>query len=527
MASACSKCGGQNDPDATACFTCGEPLGIAIRLGQVIDARFEIRDRLGRGGMGAVYRAYDRTLEEEVALKVLREDVAASPEASRRFRTEIKLARKVIHRNVCRIFEYGEDAGLTYIAMELVEGTDLKQLVTRAGQLPLREAFSIAIQVADGLEAIHHVGVIHRDLKASNIMIDAQGHVRLMDFGIAKAAAEDATGATATGHVVGTPSCMSPEQARGEKVDFRSDIYSLGVVIFELFAGQPLFDSETPLGLLMKHIHEPPQLQGPRAARLPASLVPVLAIALSKAREDRYPSAAAFSTALQKAMDASAGSEVTAQGSKPTLEVQPRLGGDAPWAVTRESASPAPTVGMAAEIPTIASSRAEAKTVALPPPRPRTSAAPEPKPAGPSRLAIGGGIAALLVLGALALYPRGPAEAPPVTPSPSPTPTATPSVAPVGAPVEVRLNATPWARVKVTPAGAAPEGFVAPRGDIVTPCALALPPGRYSVAFENGGLTKGFEATITVEPGEPNVFTFTMPGFDAARAAGASADASS
>src|SRR5262245_23609253 len=113
MPAACPKCGASNDPDVTACFTCGEPLVQSIRLGQLIDGRFEIRDRLGRGGMGAVYRAYDRKLEEEVALKVLREDVSGSAEAAKRFRTEIKLARKVIHRNVCRIFEYGEDAGLT------------------------------------------------------------------------------------------------------------------------------------------------------------------------------------------------------------------------------------------------------------------------------------------------------------------------------------------------------------------------------------------------------------------------------
>ncbi len=511
MASACAKCGGENDPDATACFTCGEPLVQTIRLGQMVDGRFEIRDRLGRGGMGAVYRAFDRKLEEEVALKVLREDVSGSAEARRRFITEIKLARKVIHRNVCRIFEYGEDAGLTYIAMELIEGTDLKQLVARAGQLPPREAFAIAIQVADGLEAIHHVGVIHRDLKASNIMIDGTGAVRLMDFGIAKEAAQDATGATATGHVVGTPSCMSPEQARGDKVDFRSDIYSLGVVIFELFAGQPLFDAETPLGLLMKHIHEAPPLTGPRAARLPASLVPVLRIALEKAREARYPSAAAFSAALRSAMEESSATELTADGTEGTLEVGTgaRIE-DHPTEAAQTAVAPG-------NLPTRESTRV-APTVALPP-------RPAPTPATKLRLhpAIGG-VAALVVLGTIGyvLSPRPAVD--PAPPTPSPAPTASPSTGPVGTPVEVRVSASPWARVRVTPAGEAPQGFTAP-APLVTPCVLSLPPGRYSLAFENDGLTKGFEATITVEPGEPNAFSFTMPGFDAARAARAAADA--
>lgn len=148
--------------------------------------------------MGAVYRAYDRVLEEDVALKVLREDAANKTEATRRFRTEIKLARRVIHRNVCRIFEYGEDQGRRFISMELIEGTDLKRVISK-GSLSSEQAFSIAIQVAEGLNAIHRVGVLHRDLKTSNIMLDASGTVHLMDFGIAKHVDESATGATASG----------------------------------------------------------------------------------------------------------------------------------------------------------------------------------------------------------------------------------------------------------------------------------------------------------------------------------------
>jgi predicted Ser/Thr protein kinase len=297
MPQACANCSAQNDDGRTVCAGCGERLD-AFRPGQRIASRYEIVGRLGRGGMGAVYRAYDRVLEEEVALKVLHEDGANRDDARRRFRTEIKLARKVMHRNVCRIYEYGEEGSHRFISMELVQGSELKR---QAGTMSAARAYSVAIQIADGLEAIHAVGIIHRDLKTSNIMLEPSGTVRLMDFGIAKHVAVEGVQATATGDIVGTPAYMSPEQARAEKLDFRSDVYALGVVLYELFTGRVPFEADTPIAVILKHIHDPPPLEGPGTEKLPPALVPILARALAKSRAARFQTAAEVGQALRAA----------------------------------------------------------------------------------------------------------------------------------------------------------------------------------------------------------------------------------
>jgi eukaryotic-like serine/threonine-protein kinase len=270
-----------------------------VKPGSVIAGRYEILEPLGKGGMGMVYKAHDRVLDDTVAIKLLRPDVASEPEMARRFRSEIKLARKVRHRNVCGIHEYGEDGGLRFIAMEFIAGEDLRHVLTKSGAPLPEEAFEISIQLAQGLHAIHEAGIIHRDLKTPNIMRDAGGNVRLMDFGIAKQAGETPGAAvTALGMIVGTPEYMSPEQARGEKIDFRSDIYALGVVIFEIFTGQVPFRAETPIATIFKHLQEPPPID---QAALPTSLMPVLHKALAKSPGDRYATASQMVRALQDA----------------------------------------------------------------------------------------------------------------------------------------------------------------------------------------------------------------------------------
>ena len=271
----CPSCHEQNDPLALVCFHCESPLaGPSIRRGMVIGSRYEILKWLGRGGMGTVYKAYDRVLEEEVAVKVLRAEVAASTDLTRRFRSEIKLARRVRQPNVCAIHEYGEDGDLRYISMELINGTDLKRLIQEAGRFETGEAFRVVRQIAEGLKAIHAIGVIHRDLKTANIMLDDRGLVHVMDFGIAKQfGAEAAASATATGHILGTPEYMSPEQARGEPLDPRTDIYALGIVMFEIFTGDVPFHGDTPVATLFKQIQDPPPVGDPR---LPRSLSAVL-----------------------------------------------------------------------------------------------------------------------------------------------------------------------------------------------------------------------------------------------------------
>jgi len=272
----------------------------AITQGTLLAGRYEVLAPLGRGGMGLVYKAHDQVLDETVAIKLLRPEVALERDAIDRIVGEIKLARRVSHRNVCRIFEYGDDAGRCFIAMEHVDGVELRELIRTQGGLPADQAFGVAKQVAEGLAAIHEAGIVHRDLKTANIMQDARGVVRLMDFGIAKQLVAGSTDAS-QGRLVGTPEYMSPEQARGGKVDFRSDIYALGVVVFELFTGEVPFKTESPLALLQMHLAEPPTLDTAVVSKLPPPLLPVLRRALSREPSQRFPSAAAMGEALAQA----------------------------------------------------------------------------------------------------------------------------------------------------------------------------------------------------------------------------------
>ena len=298
----CPFCRAENDEAAESCFTCGKVLVTSsLAPGTVVASRYDILATLGSGGMGVVYKAHDRVLDEIVALKTMRPDLVRQPEMARRFRSEIKLARKVRHPNVCAIHEYGEEAGLHFIAMEFIDGMDLRRFMREGHSLSTEEAFDVAVQVAQGLQAMHGVGIIHRDLKTPNIMRDVTGRVRLMDFGIAKQAGSETT---VGGQVVGTPEYMSPEQARGHKVDLRSDVYALGIVTYEIFTGCVPFRAETPIATILKQINEPPPLDGPPGARLPAPLVPVLRKALAKDPEERYQSGAEVLEALRAARDA-------------------------------------------------------------------------------------------------------------------------------------------------------------------------------------------------------------------------------
>jgi len=293
----CPSCQSENDDAAEVCFNCRAVL-TAVTRGTLIASRYRVLAPLGRGGMGAVYRAHDEVLDEEVALKILRPEVAGTPEMAARFRSEIKLARKVSHWNVCRIHEYGEEGGLQYISMELISGATLKDRL-RSGPLPSDQAFDVAIQIAEGLAAIHKVGIIHRDLKSPNVMIDGEGTAKVMDFGIAKPASAGTDGAS-TGYVLGSPEYMSPEQARGRRADFRSDLYSLGIVVFEAFTGRVPFRGATPVETLMMHVEAPPPIDDPALA-LPPALLPVLRSALAKDPAARLPDAVSMATALRAA----------------------------------------------------------------------------------------------------------------------------------------------------------------------------------------------------------------------------------
>ncbi len=218
------------------------PLGSGAPLepGTILGGRYRLASLLGQGGMGAVYRAEDLTLEQPVAIKFLDSRFAERSDWIERFRNEVRLARIVTHPNVCRVFDIGEADGRVFLSMEFVEGEDLAGLIRRDGKLPFEKAVDIARQVCTGLAAAHGAGVLHRDLKPANIMVTRDGHVRLTDFGIAVAA-----GGKGRELRAGTPAYMAPEQIAGRGVDARSDIYALGLVLYELFSGQPAFSADS------------------------------------------------------------------------------------------------------------------------------------------------------------------------------------------------------------------------------------------------------------------------------------------
>jgi len=293
----CPSCAAPIDAGADVCLACGRSLS-TLALGSILANRYELRAVLGKGGMGLVYKAFDRLLEEEVAIKVLRTDLSANADAVRRFRGEIKLARKVSHPNVCRIHDYGEEGPLGYISMEILTGQDLqKTLKEQPKGLPEAEALSAVLQIASGLQAIHDVGILHRDLKTANATRDERGVVRLVDFGIAKDLLSQ--GQTAAGEAFGTPEYMSPEQCRGEALDFRSDVYALGILAFELFTGDVPIKGATPMATLFKQIQDVPSCEVEPGTRVPPRFVPVLKRALAKAATDRFPSAQEFAQALR------------------------------------------------------------------------------------------------------------------------------------------------------------------------------------------------------------------------------------
>jgi serine/threonine-protein kinase len=442
----CPSCEAENHATAVTCAECATPLSqptaaraaasgspphlitLDLRPGAVFHSRYEVIAPLGRGGMGMVFRAHDRVLDETVAIKVLRPDVAQDPRMAERFRGEIKLARKVRHRNVCAIHDYGEDQGLLYISMEMVEGVDLKRTLRESGPLPPARAFDVAMQIAEALQAVHDAGIVHRDLKTPNIMIDAAGCARLMDFGVAKRLGEGTF--TTTGHVVGTPEYMSPEQAQGHAVDGRSDIYALGVVVYEIFTGEVPFRGETPISTILKHINDPPPLD---KAALPIAMRSLLRRALAKDPAARYSTAREMGEALREARS------------------QP----DAPTAVTVDSSS-----ATLARVPRTAAPRPAVKGS-------RRGAALQPWLLVVPAVAVGGGMLALYTLrrptAAPMAAPSTTVAAAVATPPPAPAPTLAAALAARPSPA-----ATP--RVRPTPSAAATPS---PRAPAPTPAPVA------------------------------------------------------
>ena len=303
MATKCPKCQHENPDDTIYCGKCATPLqspkdiGVTRTIetsvgdftrGALFAERYEIIEELGKGGMGNVYRVEDTKTKEEIALKLIKPEIASDKNTIDRFRNELTTARKIRHKNVCGMYDLGEHEGTHFITMEYVSGQDLKGLIRQSGQLAIGTTINIAKQTCDGLSEAHKLGVVHRDLKPSNIMINKEGDVRIMDFGIARSL--KAKGITKAGAIIGTPDYISPEQVDGKDVDQRADIYSLGVILYEMVTGRVPFEGDTPLSIAYKHKHEVPQDPRKINAQIPDDLNHLILKCLEKDKERRYQS---------------------------------------------------------------------------------------------------------------------------------------------------------------------------------------------------------------------------------------------
>lgn len=293
---------------------------------KIIGGRYEIRQLIGRGGMAEVHIGNDTRLNRIVAIKILRQDLARDSIFQTRFRREAQSAANLNHPSIVAVYDTGEESvtasdGTTirvpYIVMEYVEGHTVRELLTDGNPVPIDEAIEIVSGVLDALEYAHHQSLVHRDIKPGNVMITTTGKVKVMDFGIARALSDSQTTMTQTDAVVGTAQYLSPEQARGEQVDARSDLYSTGCLLFELLTGKPPFQGDSAVAVAFQHVSQLPPLPSSIAPDIPASLDRVVMKALAKNREERYSDAAAMRADMQAAIQ---GHEVSAPDTQTWVE---------------------------------------------------------------------------------------------------------------------------------------------------------------------------------------------------------------
>ena len=264
----------------------------------IVDGRYRVLKRLGSGGMAEVWCAEDEVLGRRVALKLLGSRFAEDPEFRERFRREAQAAAGLAHPNIVGIFDRAEWDGTPYIAMELVDGQTLKEIVTQRGPLPPHVAVGLTEQMLRALGYAHRRGIVHRDVKPQNVILDTEGHAKVADFGIARVGHSEMT---QTGAIVGTVQYLSPEQAEGRPVDSRSDLYSAGLVLYELLTGRPPFDGESPVAIALKQINERPVPPGQLRPGIPPALEAVVMRALEKDPARRYQTAEEFIAALEAA----------------------------------------------------------------------------------------------------------------------------------------------------------------------------------------------------------------------------------
>ena len=300
-----------------------------------LDARYELLEEAGRGGMGVVYKARDRETGEIVALKILKQEIAVDPAAAERFINEVRLSRRITHKNVTRVYEFTRAGATAYLSMEYIEGESLRSIVDRMGAVGLRKGIQIGRQICAALHEAHTQGIVHRDLKPENVMLDKAGNVKVMDFGIARLLDASATH-TASG-IIGTPAYMAPEQAEGKPVDARTDIYAVGLILYEIFTGRTAFTGDTPMVVALKQIRETPAPPRTLEPTIPWELEATILRCLDKDPAQRFQSAEEVDAAL-----AAVSSGATTTGSL-SIDTSAKATGAATW----PTVSPAQTTPIA------------------------------------------------------------------------------------------------------------------------------------------------------------------------------------
>jgi serine/threonine protein kinase/tetratricopeptide (TPR) repeat protein len=331
MSVKCPKCQADNPDTQSFCGDCGTQLPVSEKIPiptQTIEAakeelstgstfanRYQIIEELGKGGMGKVYKANDIDIKEKVAIKLIGPEISTDKNTIERFQNELKFARKIRHKNVCQMYDLNKEDGTYYISMEYVEGENLRNMIRMSGQLGIGTTISVAKQVCLGLEEAHKLGVIHRDLKPSNIMIDREGNVRIMDFGIARSLKEK--GITGAGVLIGTPEYMSPEQVEGKDTDQRSDIYSLGAILYEMVTGRVPFEGDSALAIAVKHKTEKPLDPKEFNTQLSEDLSSLILRCMEKDKDNRYQSAEELRSGLENIEQSIPTTDPTAPLKKP------------------------------------------------------------------------------------------------------------------------------------------------------------------------------------------------------------------
>ena len=484
----CPACGSSVSPGDRVCFHCRAVLDPFTSGARVAD-RYVIEASIGQGGMGRVYRAYDETLREKVAIKTLLQEYAANPQFLARFREEVRLARRVAHPNVCRVYDYVDHAGTPFLSMEWVEGETLAERRQRLGPRPEAELSVVVSDVTAALLALWSQGIVHRDLKPANLMWTLAGRVKVMDFGLARAFA--ATDRDQTSGVIGSAEYLSPEQIRGEKATEKSDTYALGVSLFELATGALPFRGATPAETLMKHLSEPSPTSGLGHLSEPLRILILGALEKNAARRvdlrklsgkpaaETEPTSKPTSrlwwtavTAILIAVLIYLGGSWSGSGGVETASPSPIATGTATPAPIPIPIPPSPSVD-AARVPK--PEPAERGVVVPSPPIARSASSPIPSPVD--------------VTPALVATPRSP---PPPSLPPVVTATPPPTIAPQE-PAMARLLVvvTPWAEV-----------FIDGDRKGLTPLqALTLPQGPHVVELRHPDY-RPFRRTVNLKPGE-------------------------